>query len=175
MSRPSIRLLSALCLLTCRSSPSTLEVSDATTTDLATPELAEIPRFTEDMFADAQRAIWSTRNAELPQVTSWRRSNLDPRVHFAILRKTYGNNEVSCLFEGFDANRVDRVELELEVYGQQVDEHARRIFEGTARSLCDEPEILAALAAGHDGTAGAWTLETVTHSAGFDIRLAYRR
>ncbi len=104
----------------------------------------------------------------------WHRSNFDG-IWNAVLRSTFGDNEVSCLLESSSPGTVEAVELEAEIYRPGQHEAAVfRAFVQAAQIVCDEPGLVEAIEARADWTSGEWRLAQESYALGGGYGLALR-
>lgn len=126
--------------------------------------------------AAPEEVMSQLRAAGLRADSPWRRSNFDG-IWNAVLRSTFGDNEVSCLLESKSSGTVEVVELEAEVHrpGQR-EADVFRAFAQAAQVLCKDPALAEAIEARSDWTSGKWRLarEPYATGGGYGLMLRYR-
>ena len=106
----------------------------------------------------------------------WHKSKFDG-VWNAVLRRTFGPNEVSCLLESADVATVQRIELEAEFYEPGVMENEMMLQFCQSAQVLMHPAVptedfVNAVLKQRPWSDGAWALAKHPHSnAGFDLRL----
>lgn len=113
-----------------------------------------------------EEVIDQLRAAGLRDDSPWRRSNFDG-IWNAVLRASFGENEVSCLLESRSPGAIETIELEAELHqpGQR-EADVFRAFAQAASALCKEPGLLDAIEARRDWAAGKWKLTRDLYAAG---------
>ncbi len=116
--------------------------------------------------AAPEEVIDQLRAAGLRDDSPWRRSNFDG-IWNAVLRASFGENEVSCLLESRSLGTIETVELEAELHqpGQR-EADVFRAFAQAAAAICKEPGLLDAIEARRDWAAGKWKLTREPNAAG---------
>jgi hypothetical protein len=117
--------------------------------------------------AAPEEVIDQLRAAGLRDDSPWRRSSFDG-VWNAVLRASFGENEVSCLLESRSPGAVETIELEAEIHqpGQR-EADVFRAFAQAAKALCQDPGLLEAIEARRDWAAGSkWRLTREPYAAG---------
>jgi len=115
------------------------------------------------------------RRAGLLVDTPWRRSNFDG-VWVAVLRKPFGENEVSCLLESRSRSTIETIELEAEIYRPgRGESDVFRAFAEAAQVLSQEEGLLDAIEAKEGWSSGKWRLKRERHASGDGYSLTLRK
>jgi hypothetical protein len=105
----------------------------------------------------------------------WHRSRLDDGTWVAILRKTFGPNEVSCLLESSSSDTLDYVELEAELYepGVLEEEVTANFSEAVAIVYPDAPDdLVEAIELEREWSDGSWRLtRELYRNGGYGVKL----
>jgi hypothetical protein len=145
-------------------------------TDEAVASGAENPLGPKRDIAPPEEVIAQLRTAGLRADSPWRRSNFDG-IWNAVLRSSFGDNEVSCLLESKSSGTVEVVELEAEVHRPGHREaDVFRAFAQAAQVFCKDPGLTEAIEARSDWTSGKWRLarEPYATGGGYGLMLRYR-
>jgi len=145
-------------------------------TDEALASGADNPLGPKPDIATPEELMSQLRAAGLRSDSPWHRSNFDG-IWNAVLRSTFGDNEVSCLVESSSSRTVEFLELEAEIHrpGQR-EADLFSAFARAALAICKEPGLLQAIEAKADWTSGKWRLarEPSPSDGNYVLSLVYR-